>query len=180
MTQKTLDWNAVATVNFDAQRRKATGMKTGKELFAKAVDNMKKAEQMQAWRQENDPILKSVLVQFMASRTPIKVLSPIQNPTETLGGLTKSEEDDGFYAKPTNSSAAPAQFVEVMETIPAGIDLVYKAWDTQLGQWLFKGSNGQEYAIYDKSVIMFDGSSMENPGLLGLLYNTNIRSAAKI
>jgi hypothetical protein len=61
-----------------------------------------------------------------------------------------------------------------METVPAGIDLIFKSWDKQLGQWIFKGSNGQEYAIYEKSMVGFQGQVIQNPGLFGLLYNTDI------
>lgn len=176
MTKK-LDWGAIATVNFDEKRRKATGTLTGKELFAKAHDNLRKAEQALVRRQEAEPILRKALFHHMVSRLPITVCQPINNPTETLGGLSKAEEDDGFYynsATRSAEAAASAKFEEVMETIPVGTTLLFKCWDKAMGQYIFKGSNGQEYAIFEKSVIIFKGSSMENPGLYGLLFNTDL------
>lgn len=180
---KTLDWSKIATVNFDDRRRKARGQLTSKELFQKCYDNLQKAQDVAEARAQAEPILRNALIEHMVSKQPIKVLQPINNPTETVGGLAKSEEDDGFYfsggsSSNANSEAAlSAKFIEVMETIPVGTDLVYKGWDRQLGQWLFKGSNGQEYAIYDKPVIMFQGQGIENPGLFGLLYNTSLTNA---
>src|SRR5581483_6699144 len=172
---KTLDWNAVARVNFDDNRRKATGSTTYKEQVAKGLETLRKSQEALKRRQEIEPILKSLLVDHMVNRRPIKVENPIQNPTETLGGLQKGEEDDGFY----HSGASPnsenlGSFQEVMETIPAGTELVFKAWDKQMGQWIFKSNNGNEYAIYEKSVIIFNGNAIENPGLYGLLFNTHL------
>lgn len=176
---KNLDWSAVANVNFDEKRRKATGMLTGKELFAKAHERMRKAEEAVARRAEIEPVLRENLFKHMVNRLPITVQQPINNPTETLGGLNKSEEDDGFYhSSPSKSaeSAASVKFEETLETIPQGTVLVFKSWDKQLGQYIFKSTKGHEYAIYDKSVIIYKGSSIENPGLFGLLFNTDLVS----
>lgn len=172
---KVLDWSEIAQVNFDDKRRKAQGIMTGKELFQKAYQQLEAQEEHKKYRAHVEPILKAELINYMASRTPIKVIKPIQNPTEVISSADLGDEDDGFYQNVAKSSHTETpKFREVMETIPAGVELVYKAWDKQLGQWLFKGSNGREYAIYDKSVIIYQGSGIENPGLFGLLYNTNI------
>ena len=176
---KQLDWSAIAKVNFDDQRRKATGSLTGKELFAKAFENMQKAETALRQRQEAEPVLRQALLKAMVGREPIRVLHPIQNPTESFGGLQKGEEDDGFYgASPSSENAVlTKKFEEVMETIPAGTELVFKSFDKQLSQFIFKGSNGHDYAIYDRSVIMFRETQIENPGLYGLLFNTSLTDA---
>jgi hypothetical protein len=177
MTKK-LDWSSVASVNFDDNRRKNTKMMTGKELFAKALEKEEKIRKAFEMRKEVEPLLRDALLKAMTSRTPIKVLSAISNPTEALGGLVKSEDDDdGFYnSNPAQKveSQANARFEEVMETIPSGTELIYKSWDKQLGQWIFKSVNGREYAIYDKSVILYKGNPIENPGLYGLLFNTDL------
>lgn len=177
---KKLDWGAIANVNFDDKRRKAAGLMTGKELFAKAYSDMEKAQAAVQHRQQVEPILKSELLNRIINKTPITVRQPIKNPTETLGGLNKSEEDDdGFYhgsAKNSQEGVMNAKFEEVMETIPSGTTLIFKSWDKQLGQFIFKSDKGAEYAIYDKSVIIFKGSSIENPGLYGLLFNTDLVS----
>lgn len=178
---KTLDWSAIATVNFDDNRRKAQGIMTGKELFAKAHAERERAEAALALRAHVEPLLRKALADHMINRKPIQVLYPINNPTESLGGLAKSQDDDdGFYqnsgSSRTQEAAASAKYEEVLETIPAGTSLVFKSWDKQLDQWIFKSANGREYAVYTKGVIIFKGNSIENPGLYGLLFNTDIKS----
>ena len=172
------DWSKIAKPNFDDERRKKHGLKTGKQLFQESYQKLEKAEEAKARREAVEPLLKSQLIDHMVNRKPIQVLSPITNPTETINGLVDAseDEDDGFYAM--NKSAATnanVSFVEVMETIPAGTQLIYKSWDKQLGQWIFKGSNGKEYAIYDQPLVMFQGSMIENPGFFGLLHQTNLK-----
>jgi len=173
-----IDWDGLDKSNVFDERRKRLGMKTGRQLFEEAHDRIAKAEAHAAERAQREPILKAELVKLMSSRTPIQVFNPIKNPTEGLPGQNESEDDDGFYSNMSKSASgtANAKFVEMMETIPAGTELIYKSWDKTLGQWIFKGSNGKEYAIYDRSIIMFQNRSIENPGLFGLLYNTNVRN----
>lgn len=174
MSGKKLVWDEIANVAFDDKRRKAHGTMTGKELFAKAHETLRKAEEHKSRRAEIEPILRQNLLKHMVSRLPITVMVPIQNPTESIGGVSKSEDDDGFYGNRRTGPSKEVSFEEVMETIPVGVELIFKAWDKQLSQWIFKGSNGQEYAIYDKNVIMFKGGAIENPGLYGLLFNSSI------
>lgn len=180
MSGKQLNWGAIANVNFDDKRRKTLGIKTGREAFQKAHEDLAKAEAALARRKEVEPMLKSALLDKMVNRQPITVLQPINNPTESIPGLEKSgsdDDDDGFYNTSPSMSAertVNARFEETMQVIPRGTELVYKAWDKQMGQWIFKGNNGKEYAIYDKSVIIFKGQSIENPGFYGLLFSTNL------
>jgi hypothetical protein len=173
---KVLDWGSIAKVNFDDQRRKAHGQTTLREAFQQAHTNLKKAEDFMERRKEVEPILKSLLLDHMVTRKPITVLQPFQNPTEALGGIAKSEDDDGFYnsTPSSDSKTQNSTFEEVMETVPQGVTLTFKSWEKPLGQWVFKGSNGQEYAVYDKPVITFKGQVIENPGLFGLLYHTHL------
>lgn len=179
---KILDWNEIATVNFDDRRRKAQKTLTGREMFAKAYENLQKSEEALARRQVVEPLLRNALLAAMVSRVPITVTQPINNPTESLGGIQKGgfdDDDDGFYNSTPNHEAnaiaqANVKFEEVMEMIPPGTQLMFKSRDPQLGQLVFRGSNGREYSIYEHSQIMFKGSQIENPGLYGLLFATNL------
>ena len=183
MTKRVLDWNSVANVNFDDNRRKKHGNMTGKELFAKAHETLQKAEDNATLTKAMEPILKAKLVEYMMARKPLTVLAPFHNPTEALNGIQKSEveEEDDFYysggqSRDPSTSTASATFQEVMETIPAGTELVFKSLDKQLGQFIFKGSNGHEYAIYTQPEVMFQNSTIKNPGYFGLLFNTQLRN----
>ena len=164
-----IDWSKIRK-DFDTERRKSNGQTTGKELMAKARDQLLSQDQAVSIKKSQVAALKPILLHFMVNKLPITVMKSIQNPTETVGG--KTEDEDNFYHSVQKS--LNVVFQEVMETIPAGTQLTYHSWDKQIGQWIFKSSTGREYAIYDKDVIMFMGNSMENPGLYGLLFNTNL------
>jgi hypothetical protein len=177
---KIVDWNKIASVNFDDNRRKKVGQITSKELFQKAHERMQEEESRADYLRKAMPILQNELIKSLSTKTPILVKSPIKNPTEALGGVIKSQDDefpDFYNSTPSNQgggSTANARFEEVMQTIPAGITLMFKSWDKTLDQMVFRGSDGEDYAIYTRQKILFKGQSMENPGLFGLLFNTNL------
>lgn len=176
---KVLDWSAIAEVNFDDRRRAKHGQKTYRQLTQESLVKHEAQIQAEELRKSQEPLLKNELVVRMVNRQPIKVLAPFHNPTETLGGIAKGgdDEDDFYYSggrSASENATANATFQEVMETVPAGIELIFKSWDKQLGQWIFKGSNGREYAIYEKPQVAFQNQVIHNPGLIGLLYNTDI------
>lgn len=184
---KVLNWGAIRNQNWeDGQRTNPfTGVRvpTGKEAFAKAYEEQDRQAALALRKAEVLPILKNELIKSMLNQTPIKVMAPIQNYTEGFNGATSanSEDDDGFYnSSPAASAEAilKARFQETIETIPRGIELIFKSWDRNLGQWIFKGSNGREYAIYDKMTIMVGDAphsrAVENPGLYGLLFQTSL------
>jgi hypothetical protein len=165
-----IDWSKIRK-DFDSERRKATGSITGKELMQKAYSEMQAIESSKELKKAQLAVLKPMLLHYMVNKLPLVVRHPIQNPTESMGGASP-DDSDGFYH--TVQKSEGVSFEETMETIPVGTELTYFKWDKPMGQWIFKGSNGREYAIYDKNVIMFKGSSIENPGFYGLLYYTNI------
>lgn len=171
---KVLDWSKTADVNFDDKRRKAQGLLTCKELFQKAYKQLQEQEQTEALIKAKEPILKERLLAAMLTKTPITVTKSFNNPTETIGGLSKSEDDDGFYQSASSKQSENAQFKITMETVPAGEELVFKSWLKTLGQFIFKGKSGREYAIYEKSDIIYNDRVIKNPGLFGLLFNTNL------
>ena len=178
---KTLDWSKIAKANITEGYREAAGIPTFREAMAKAINQEKAQKQAEAERAALEPVLRNALLNAMLSKSEIIVKKPIQNPTETLGGLTKSadDDDDGFYGASKEQPSQSTSFEVVMETIPVGTKLVYKTWCKSLGQWIFKGDTGAEYAIYDKNVITFNEQFIQNPGLYGLLYNTNLTDVLK-
>lgn len=148
---------------------------TMREKFEKAHGERVAAEQQQALVKAQEPLLKSVLLDYLVNRKPIEVLHPFQNATESLGGITRDEEDDGFYQVQKSETSAFTKFEETMETIPRGEKLVFKSMDKTLQQWIFKGlESKKEYAIYYNPVILFREQQIKNPGFYGLLYATDL------
>lgn len=175
-----INWKEIAQMGFDDKRRQAHGMTTGKELFRKAFEQMQEDSLKKAQLENLEAQVKSKLLQAMISRTPFKVLKSFHNATETLNGLTKSnddDDDDGFYSNVGSSSSTEnSKFQETMEVIPAGITLTFKNLEKSLGTLVFKGSDGFEYVIYKDPSIMFKGSQIKNPGYYGLLFNTDLNN----
>lgn len=173
-----IDWNKIAKVNFDDNRRKVTGGSTMKEKFQKGREQLQAQENRAEFMKKSLPILKNALLMAITSKTPILLKSSVNNPTETLGGISKNEEDefpDFYNSSPSmQNDGSNAKFEEVMETIPAGTALIFKSFDKTLDQFIFKGSNGQDYAIYTKDKVAFRGQVIENPGLFGIMYHSDL------
>ncbi|RLG44956.1 MAG: hypothetical protein DRN81_03220 [Thermoproteota archaeon] len=153
----TINWNKIAKVNFDDDRRAKHGQTTGRQLFEKIHDDLAKAKQAHAQRAEVEPFLRKSLLDHMVNRKPITVLVPIQTPSEVL-----VKSDWG------------AEYQEQMITIPVGTILTYVTLEKSLGQWIFENQKGEEVTIYNTPTITFGKNPMQNPGFYGLLFNTNL------
>lgn len=183
---KELDWDHVFEGNFEDKRR-LQGFKPFREHLQEAHKREAQAEQDAALTKAMEPHLKAVLLEFCVSKRPILVKAAFANPTEKLGGLTKSlvegqdDEDDGFYynggKQAENPTSFNASFQEVMETIPAGTELIFKSYDKHLDKMVFRAKTGAEVEIYTKPLVLFQGNQIKNPGYYGLLYQTNVREA---
>lgn len=176
---KVLDWSKTATPSFFEQRETYRG---------RVQEQIKKAKVMaeeQALIKAQEPSLRKALLNCMLTKAPITIMRAFQNPTETLGGLVqKSDDDDGFYHNSGSGDdaqrTANAKFEEVMETIPTGEEIVFKCMEKTLQQWIFLGKSGREYAIYFNPDILFKGNWIKNPGLFGLLYNTDVNRKMEV
>lgn len=106
------------------------------------------------------PLLMKCLEQRIQSRTPIKVLQPIEIVVERIA---KSS---------TNASVNIAG-----DIIPSGLELVFDGME--LGQLFFKSyRNGQEKAEYSihlgENIVIGPQQVARNKGLMGLLTKTDI------
>ena len=181
MAKKELDWGTVADpVTGPAKvRLRDGGYVSFRDLVQKSMAKQEAAAEHQALMKAEEPLRKSKLLERMVNRQPIKVMGPIKNPTESIGGIQMDEEDDGFYANVRKSGdpserTANSSFVEVMEVIPAGTELTFHHLNKTLNQWIFKSQKGKEYAIYTSPVVVFQGKQIQNPGFWGLLYSTDL------
>ena len=147
---KILDWNSIAKVNFDENRREQHGTKTGKQVFQEAQER----EERQKLLKSQEPLLKSRLLDHMVNQKPIVVGPGFRYLDEVMEG---------------------GSFMIKAQPLKSGTTLIYKGRNKTLSQWMFETSNGEEIGIYDSPVISTGGlTSQPNPGFSGLLYNTNI------
>lgn len=179
---KTLDWSRTYKGNFDDRVRKAHGQTTYKQFCADQRVALAAHQEAQILRKSQEPILKQLLLDCMVNRKPIQVLTPITHFVESTG-ITKSNQDDEFpdFYNSTSSQHSTPTFRIVEEIIPAGTELIFKSIDKTLGQWIFKGSNEETYAIYSTPVISLEANkpAQENPGFYGLLWNTHLKNQLK-
>lgn len=174
MTDKILDWNSIRTDNLGIKKPKVYG---GAGSYREAIQKSYEAEEQalleKSLRKAKEEELKPKLLKRLINREPIHILKSFPNLTESLGGQTQDEEDDGFY-QVIKSASSGAKFMEVVETIPEGEVLVYKGQDKTLRQLIFKGKHGRDYLIYQDPIVAFQGKEVENPGLTGLILNSDI------
>ena len=174
-----LDWGKIAKKSTMGQNPwEKQGATSFSDFVAKSTALHEAQKAQQDAIAEAEPALRKALLLAMLNKSTITVKTPIQNWTESAGGQSEEDEDDGFYQNIQKSKAITANpFQVVQEIIPAGISLVYKSQCKELGQFLFKGSNGKVYTIYTGDRITLDdkaGVVVKNSGLFGLLYNTDI------
>ena len=150
-------------IDWDNMYKGALRGKRGKygsysEMMKSAREKEQKLEQNRAAVQKLGPELKKSLLYHMVNRLPIIVTAPFSYVTESF---------------------AKSSFETVQKTVPSGSELVYSRTDNTLGQFIFTNTtNGSEVEIYMTPTIVVPGAfgpqQMRNPGLHGLLFNTNI------
>ncbi len=175
MTEKILDWDAIRVTTTGPGSKKPSvygGASSYREAIQKSHETAMQIELQKSQRKAREEELKPKLLERLINREPIAILKSFANLTETLGGQSPDEEDDGFYQIAKSSSGG--QFQETVETIPEGEVLVYKGQDKTLRQLIFKGRSGRTYSIYQDPVVFFQGREVENPGISGLVLNTDI------
>lgn len=173
---KQVNWEAVYKGTLRGLRTpKGSAYTSRKEQVQQAYQKMQQVEQERARFAEIEPLLRKSLFEHMIGRKPITIMRPLMYLTE---GLAKSQDmdeiDRKFYNRPQNDDRIP-QFEIIQKSIPSGTKLTFVRVNSQLGQWIFKSSQGEEIEIYDTPTIMLDrGRVVGNPGFWGLLLNTNI------
>lgn len=117
-----------------------------KELVQKANRVREEQEQAQAYLHKAMPAMLKLLEMRLQKGEALRVMRPIRYQTSKLQSeLQKSEYDDGFYNNPNRS--ANDKFVDVVETVLPGTQLVLKALDPNLREFIFQDGGGKEYAI---------------------------------
>lgn len=115
-----------------------------KEKFAKGYDQMQEQEKAEETLRKSFPIMKSILLQRMVGKHPLKVMRPLPYTTETLGG--NEDEDDGFYNNTVKG--ANATFKSVTKVLQPGTELTFITLEKSMNQLWFKTNTGEEIGIY--------------------------------
>lgn len=113
-----------------------------REQMEKAQDFVLEQEQAQAYLQKAFPTMLALLEHRLKNGEPLLVMRPLRYQTSEIPA---PEEDDGFYQ--TRKSEAPPKFVDVIKTIVPGTQLVLKALDPVLQEFVFVDAQNKEYAL---------------------------------
>lgn len=142
---KVVDWNKTYKPMSDITKGKGSTSKfrSMKESFAQSHELMKAQEAAEETLRKAFPVMKSILLQRMVSKSPLKVMRPLAYTTETLSG---DNDDDGFYM---NSNAGQnATFKSVTRVLPVGTELTFVTLEKSMNQLWFKTDRGEEVGIY--------------------------------
>lgn len=113
-----------------------------RELVQKSEVLRLEQEQAEAFLQKAFPVMLTLLEYRLANQEPLMVMRPLRYQTSEIPG---EEEDDGFYN--VRKSEAPPKYVDTVKTIMPGTQLMLKALDTSLQEFVFVDALGKEYAL---------------------------------
>lgn len=119
---KSVDWS-------NGNYGKIIGGKSMKEAFAKAATEQQVQESAEALLKKAFGPMLALLEIRLQNRTPLRVMRPLVYPT--------SEISKGYNPR----------FQDTLKRIEVGTELVMKALDSQMNEFIFEGSDGQEHAI---------------------------------
>lgn len=120
--------------------------KSGKEYFAKAIEEQKVQESIQENFQKALPALESLLKCRLESGSPLVVMRPLTYVTSELVHQyeqTWSNERNEFV----NGESRGAQFQDVQKALRPGTELVLKSLDPNMSEFLFVDQQGNEVAL---------------------------------
>jgi hypothetical protein len=116
-----------------------------KEAFAAHNSVLEEQARANALMQKFMPIMKSLLLQRMVSKQPLKVMRPLAYTTEALPG--EEEENDGFYSIQKSEQKLP-EFQSVRRVIYPGTELTFQYLEKGLNQLWFKTGTGEDVGFY--------------------------------
>lgn len=112
-----------------------------RELMAKAEGLRAEQEQAEAFLKKAYPVMLTLLEHRMKNQEPLIVMRPLRYQTSELPG---ESEDDGFYS--VKKSENP-KFQDVVKTIMPGTQLMLKAIDSVLKEFVFIDALEKEYSL---------------------------------
>jgi len=124
------------------------------EFLQKAEALRAEQELAKAYLSKALPAMTKLLEIRLANREALTVMRPLSYKTSCLQSEMQDDLDKSFY----NNSKNPQQdkFIDVVKTINPGTQLVLKALDPTLREFIFEDGMGKEHAISfdDRNALM--------------------------
>lgn len=115
-----------------------------REWLGKAEAMREEQAEAQAYLQKAGPAMAKLLELRLLDRTPLIVMRPFSYETSVLESSTQDALDRGFYKSDQNK---PDKFINVRKTITPGTQLIIKALDPNLQEFVFEDGVGVEHSI---------------------------------
>lgn len=124
-----------------------------KDQLAKAYQVEAEQEKAQMYlRKAMAPMLELLKIR-LTNKTPLIVMRPIQYQTSKLSNEVKKssqvsdEVNDSFYNSKKEPTQESVNFVDVVETIYPGTQLIFKSLDAGLQEFKFEDPMGNSYNL---------------------------------
>jgi hypothetical protein len=125
-------------------RSLAEAMEKGERLRAEQ-------EKAQSYLVKALPAMLKLLEIRMTNGEPLTVMRPLRYSTSCLKSEMEDDLDKSFYNTDKNVAQGQDKFIDVVKTINPGTQIMLKALDPNLREFVFKDGMGKEHAIsYDE------------------------------
>lgn len=136
------------------QRVKRPGTYSSYAEFIEKADKLRvEQETAQAYLQKAGPAMSKLLEMRFAKGDALIVMRPLKYQTSALQSSLEDEIDRGFYK---SDYGKPDKFVDVIKVINPGTQLVLKALDPNLREFILVDGLGKEHCVSfdDKNALM--------------------------
>lgn len=115
-----------------------------RELVNKAEGLRAEQEKAEAFLRKAMPFMLAILEHRLKYNEPLTVMRPLRFQTSEL--QSQQDDNDGFY-NTRKSETVNDKFVDVIKTILPGTQLLLKAIDPNLQEFIFVDALNKEYAL---------------------------------
>lgn len=107
-------------------------------------------EKAQSYLVKALPAMLKLLEIRIENREPLTVMRPLSYQTSVLKSELEDDLDKSFYNTDKNVAQGQDKFVDTVKTINPGTQIILKALDPNLREFIFRDGMGKEHAIsYD-------------------------------
>lgn len=118
--------------------------KTFQELWKAGQELEKEQQEAQAYLAKAMPAMVALLEYKLSHGEPLVVMRPLRYQTSEI--VKADEIDDAFYNR-SRDEKPNDKFTDVIKTIMPGTQLVLKALDTALQEFIFQDALGNEHCL---------------------------------
>lgn len=144
---KKIDWNAsykpFGTQTVGGRKPKYT---SGRDYLQKGMELEKEQEAIKENFQKALPAMEALLKCRMEAKSPIKLVRPLQYTTNEMIHV-RDQTYDNNKGEWVDGDVRYSSFQDVVKSLNPGVELILKALDPNLQEFIFEDQNGQEVVL---------------------------------